>query len=367
MGVHKLTTAEYYDHYMIKEILEEPEVIRRTIIEEKENIKRIAGLLRAENYEMAYITGSGTSYHAGLASQYALSSLTNMIVSAIPASEFNRWVPQNLPRKTLLIAISQSGESADVINAAKAALKRKMSVLAVTNTPGSTLASMADYTIFPRSGKEVAVPATKTYVTQMAAIFMLALEMASSGEERSVEIENLRKSLFNVPELIEDIFRSSSGIIRETAKKYKDENLMFILGSGPNYATALEAALKLKETCMVFAEGFATREFLHGPVRLVDERTLVIMICASDEIDDYINLSNSFKGFGASIISIMEDESSRKSPANISDDVFYVPSGLPKIFSPIIFVVPIQIFAYYLSIFRGLNPDRPEKLTKVVR
>ncbi|MBS7607049.1 MAG: SIS domain-containing protein [Candidatus Bathyarchaeia archaeon] len=353
---------------MIKEILEEPEVIRKTIVEEKENIRRIASLLRAENYEMTYITGSGTSYHAGLASQYALSSLTDMIVSAIPASEFNRWVPQSLPRKTLLIAISQSGESTDIINAAKAALRRKMSVLAVTNTPGSTLASLADYTIFPRSGREVAVPATKTYVAQLVTIFMLALEIASLKEEHSADIENLRRSLFDVPELIEDIFRSSSGIIRETAKKYKDENLMFILGSGPNYATALEAALKLKETCMVFAEGFATREFLHGPVRLVDERTLVIMICPSDEIDDYINLSSSFKGFGANIISIMEEsESSRKSLASIFDDVFYVPPGLPKIFSPIIFVVPIQMFAYYLSIFRGLNPDMPEKLTKVVR
>lgn len=353
---------------MIKEIFEEPEVIRRTIVEEKENIRRIASLLRAENYEMTYITGSGTSYHAGLASQYALSNLTDMIVSAIPASEFNRWVPQSLSRKTLLIAISQSGESADIINAVKAALKRRMSILAVTNTLGSTLTSLADYTIFPRSGREVAVPATKTYVAQLVTIFMLALEMASFKEKHPADIENLRKSLFNVPELIEDIFRSSSGIIREAAKKYKDGNLMFILGSGPNYATALEAALKLKETCMVFAEGFATREFLHGPIRLVDERTLVIMICPSDEIDDYVSLSSSFKGFGASIISIIEkDESSRKSLANISNDVFYVPPGLPKIFSPIIFVVPIQMFAYYLSIFRGLNPDMPEKLTKVVR
>lgn len=353
---------------MIREILEEPEVIRRTIVEEKENIRRIAELIRAENYEMAYVTGSGTSYHAGLASQYALSSLTDMIVSAIPASEFNRWVPQSLPRKTLLIAISQSGESIDIINAAKAALKRKMSVLAVTNTPESTLANLADYTIFPRSGREVAVPATKTYVAQMVAIFMLAIEIASFGEEKTADIESMRRSLFNTPELIEDIFRSSSGVIREAAKKYRNENLMFILGSGPNYATALEAALKLKETCMVFAEGFATREFLHGPVRLVDERTLVIMICPSDEIEDYINLSNSFKGFGASIISIIErDETSKRSLANISDDVFYVPPGLPKIFSPITFVVPIQIFSYYLSVFKGLNPDKPEKLTKVVR
>lgn len=363
-----MSATKYYQHNMIREILEEPDVIRRTLTEERENIKRVAEDLIDKDYEIFYVTGSGTSYHAGLASQYALSSLTGIITSTLPASEFHRWVPQNLPktRRSLLMAISQSGESADIINAVRAALRMRIDVLAITNTPESTLANLANYTIHPKSGKEEAIPATKTYVAQLAAIFMLTLEMAALKNPQA-NIEGLKKGLYRTPEIIEEIFASSIETIRGAAEKYRNENLIFILGSGPNYATALEGALKLKETCMIFSEGFATREFLHGPIRLIDERTLMVVICPSDETGDYIGLLSSFKGFGANVISVLERAEASKSLADISDDVFYVPSGLPKVFSPMVFVVPIQLFTYYTSIFRGLNPDRPEKLTKVVK
>ncbi len=351
---------------MIKEILEEPIVIKKTVEKERENIKRVANEVRAKNYEIIYAIGSGTSYHAGLAGQYAFSSLTNLIVSTMPASEFQRWIPSIISRRTLLMAISQSGESKDIIDAAKIALKKKIDILAITNTPESTLANLATYTIFPRSGKEVAVPATKTYVTQLMTIFMLALDLAELRETRT-NIESLRSQLYDASKAIEKIFASSKENIRKVAKKYKDKNLVFILGSGPNYATALESALKLKETCMVFAEGFAAREFLHGPIRLVDERTLMILISSSDEIREYVSLSKSFKGFGADVISILEMTENSKVLAEYSDDIFYIPSSLPKVFSPITFIVPVQLFTYYMAVFRGLNPDKPEKLVKVVR
>ncbi|MEM2610700.1 MAG: SIS domain-containing protein [Candidatus Bathyarchaeia archaeon] len=361
-----MSAIKCYQHNMIREILEEPDVIRRTLIEERENIRRIAEDLK--DYEIFYVTGSGTSYHAGLASQYALSSLTGIITSTLPASEFHRWVPQNLSKtkRALLMAISQSGESTDIVSAAKAALRMRIDVLAITNTPGSTLANLANYVIYPRSGREEAIPATKTYIAQLAAIFMLTLEMAELKIPQA-DIEGLREGLYRTPEMIEEIFASSIETIRRAAEKYRDKNLIFILGSGPNYATALEGALKLKETCMIFSEGFATREFLHGPIRLIDERTLMIIICASDEAGDYIGLLSGFKGFGANVISVLEREEASKPLADISDCTFYVPPGLPKVFSPMVFVVPIQIFTYYMSVFRGLNPDRPEKLMKVVR
>jgi len=351
---------------MIKEILEEPTVIKKTIAKEQENIRKVAGEIKAKKYEIVYVIGSGTSYHAGLAGQYAFSSLTNLIASTMPASEFQRWIPSAISRRTLLIAISQSGESKDIIDATKVALKRKMDVLAITNTPESTLANLASYVIFPRSGREVAVPATKTYVTQLMTIFMLALELAKFKEPQ-VNVESLRNKLYDVPRIIEKIFASLREDIRITAERYKDKNLMFILGSGPNYATALEAALKLKETCMVFAEGFAAREFLHGPIRLVDERTLMILISTSDEVSGYASLSKSFKGFGANVISILERAKNSMILAEFSDSIFYIPPGLPKVFSPIVFVVPIQLFTYYMSVFKGLNPDKPEKLVKVVK
>ncbi len=351
---------------MIKEILEEPIAIKRTIAKEQENIIEIAKEIKDKKYEIIYVIGSGTSYHAGLAGQYAFSSLTNLIVSTIPASEFQRWVPSSISRRTLLMAISQSGESKDVIDATKDALKRKIDVLAITNTPKSTLANLATYAIFPRSGREVAVPATKTYVTQLMTIFMLVLELAKFRKSRT-KVESLKEKLYSVPQIIDEIFASSREDIRRTANKYKNKNLMFILGSGPNYATALEAALKLKETCMVFAEGFAAREFLHGPVRLVNEKTLMILISLSDEINEYASLSKSFRSFGANVISILERVKNSKILANLSNSIFYVSSSLPKVFSPIVFIVPIQLFTYYMSVFKGLNPDKPEKLVKVVK
>lgn len=353
-------------HYMLREILEEPKVLEATIKTETKTVRKIAQAVKSEGYEMFYITGSGTSYHAGLASQYALLKLTNFSTSILPASEFQRWVPPKVRKKVLMIAISQSGESSDIIEAAKVAVSRGMTLLAITNTKGSTLAKMSKYQLIPRSGKEKAVPATKTYVSQLMSIFMFAVELAE--ENLSVDmLARTRNELFSAPQLINQTLESLSLQIHKLAEKYKQKNVIFILGSGPNYATALEAALKLKETCMVFAEGFATREFLHGPMRLVDERTLVIMLVSPNELETELELCRSLRSFGAPVVLITEKNVSCAGLYEAADDVVLVPSGLPEVFSPLVYVVPIQLFAYYDSVLRGLNPDIPEKLTKVVK
>ena len=357
---------EELNHQMLKEILEEPAVVERTIDTEISKTRRIARDIRSKGYEMFYITGSGTSYHAGLASQYALSNLTNIMTSIIPASEFQRWVPIKISRKVLLLAMSQSGESSDVVEAAEAALARGMTVLAVTNTVGSKLAQISTYKLFPRSGKERAIPATKTYVTQLASIFMLSVELAE-GSLDAKELEYVRNGLYRAPQLVDDTLRALNAQIRGLAEKYHRKNVLFLLGSGPNYATALEGALKLKETCTVYAEGFATREFLHGPMRLVDERTLVIMIVSPGEVDPDLDIGRSLRNFGAPVILISEESASSARFKECSDEVVLVPQGLPKVFSPLLYVVPLQLFAYYSSVFRGLNPDKPEKLSKVVK
>jgi len=361
-----LMISKTYPHHMIREIFEESEALRRTIKLERDRIHKIASELSSENYEVIYITGSGTSYHAGLASQYALSNLTGLIATAIPASEFPRWIPFRISRKTLLMAISQSGESSDVLHAVETASQRGIPILAVTNTLDSTLAKKADYCIFPRSGRELAVPATKTYIAQLMAIFMFSADLALMNRKNR-EIEEIRESLDKVPGILEETLKSSEPQIREAAERFKNKYAIFLLGSGPNYATALEGALKLKETCMIFAEGFATREFLHGPIRLVDERTLMIMIASPDEIEDAVRLSKSLRSFGASLIFISEENSSSSLLSENSDETFLVSSGLQRIFSPILYVLPLQIFAYYMSLAKGLNPDKPEKLTKVVK
>ncbi len=348
---------------MLREIYEEPKVVDATLNQSLKTMRRIVDEVQSKRYDLIYITGSGTSYHAGLACQYVLFNLGIPATSLIPASEFPFWIPSTIDRKTLLIAISQSGESSDILAAGSTALSRKIDILAVTNTENSSLAKMAHHTILTRAGQELAVTATKSYIAQLATLFLFSLELAER-QRASNDFTYLRQKLFKTPRLIGEVVKSSNDLMLHLAEKYHDKNFFFTLGSGPNYTTALEAALKLKEACNIFAEGFATREFLHGPIQLINDKTPVIFILSSDEIKDLLSSLNSVRRFGAPVISLCDDEEGLE---EISTETILIPKNFPKIFSPIIYIVPLQLFAYYSSVVRGLNPDKPEKLSKVVK
>ena len=352
-----------FAHHMLREIGEEPKVVEATLKQSRKAVARIAEEVKSKDYRLVYITGSGTSYHAGLACQYVMFHFGTALTSLIPASEFPFWVPSTIDRKALLMAISQSGESADALKAADTALDRGMDILAVTNTKGSTLARKAQYTLLTRAGKELAVTATKSYIAQLTILYLFALESAERGGT-SGDLTVLRQRLFETPRLISEVLESYNDTMLRLAEDHKDKSLFFALGSGPNYATALETALKMKEACNIFAEGFASREFLHGPIQLVNEKTPVIFIMSSDEVEDLMSLLRSVRRFNAPIISVSDDKEELR---DISSETISVPKSLPTIFSPILYIVPIQLFAYYSSVSRGLNPDKPEKLTKVVK
>ncbi|MGB9693845.1 MAG: SIS domain-containing protein [Fervidobacterium sp.] len=353
-----------FPYHMMREIHEQPTAIEATLSGEIKQAKKIAEIIHQEKYEMIYITGSGTSYHAGLAGTYSLSLLTKLIASLIPASEFGTWLSPAISKKALLIAISQSGESKDIIEAVRIALKRNMQVIALTNTPQSSLAKMANYTLLTHAGEEFAVAATKSYTAQLAALFMLILEVADLREEKTENIEKLKEMLAAAPKFVNEIIIHNREIIRDLAYTFKRSNYFFLLGSGPNYATALEGALKLKETCNVFAEGFASREFLHGPIQLIDGRTPILFIVTEDEIMNFIGLMQTITNFGAPLITISEKVNRL---SEVSTNVIHIPEGFPKVFSPILYIIPLQLFAYHSSIVRNLNPDKPEKLRKVVK
>lgn len=355
---------EDFPHYMIREIHEQPQAVQKTLTEGHREIRSVVEEIGLKNYEMIYITGSGTSYHAGLAGQYALFTLTKLVPSLIPASEFPMWIPSAIKRKALLIAISQSGESADVLTAAKTALNKEMDVLAVTNTHGSSLTKLSHYVLLTRAGEEFAVTATKSYMTQLAILFLLSVELANNQEPVSEDLARLRKKLVEAPIYISKTININERLMHELANIHKDKSFFFLLGSGSNYATAFEGALKLKEACNIFAEGFASREFLHGPIQLLNKKTPVLFMLSADEIDDFFGLMETIRKFGAPLISISEKSDKVK---KISEGFARIPEGFPKTFSPIIYVVPLQLFAYYSSIARNLNPDKPEKLRKVVK
>lgn len=349
---------------MLREIHEQPQAVQATLTEGSKEVKDLVEEIRSKNYEMIYLTGSGTSYHAGLAGQYAFFMLTKLVTSLIPASEFPVWIPSSFKRRALVIAISQSGESVDVLAAVKAALEKDMDALAITNTPGSSLTKLSRYTLLTRAGEELAVTATKSHIAQLAMLFLLSLELTRAEAPGSEDIEHLKERLFEAPTLISKTISINEDLTYKLANMHKNKSFFFLLGSGSNYATALEGALKLKEACNIFAEGFASREFLHGPIQLLNRKTPVLFMLSADEIDIFLALMETIRKFGAPLISVSE-KSNRVEEG--STGFVHIPEGFPKIFSPILYVVPLQLFAYYSSIARNLNPDKPEKLRKVVK
>jgi len=347
---------------MIEEVFEEPKVAEAFLNEGFEQVEEVVEEITSRTYEMFYITGSGTSYHAGLAAQYAISSLTRFTTSLIAASEFPAWIPSSLSKKSLLIAVSQSGESADVLAAAKAALSKGIDILAVTNTASSSLMKLSHYTVLTRAGPERAVTATKSHIAQLIALFSLSTQLALKEGAKANALK-LKEELFRAPRVIEDTIKSVRRKTWRLAKKYSSQNFFFILGSGSNYPAALEGALKLKEACNMFAEGFASREFLHGPIQLVDKRTSLFFLLTEDQIENALNEVRSLRNFGASVFSVVDSVDERL--REVSSDLIRVSSDFPKVFSSLIYIIPLQLFAYYSSVARGLNPDKPEKLTKV--
>jgi glucosamine--fructose-6-phosphate aminotransferase (isomerizing) len=347
---------------MLREIYEQPRGIADTLEETFTQAREIVRLLDVQNLAMVYFTGSGTSYHACLAANYATSTLTKVFSTSLPASEFASWVGPTGRENTILVAISQSGESSDVLAAVKSASNSGIRTIGITNSPRSALTSSTDCSLVSRAGEERAVTATKSFTSTLAAAYALVLELARVFPSESFPHSRLSEALNRTSSQVEHTIQLCDSPTRELAAKFAEREFYFILGSGPNYATALEGALKMKETCNVHAEGFATREFLHGPMQLVETRTPVFILQGLEETEQVRRLEESFHRFGASTVVIKRenDDDGGVSGIGVADDI-------EEVFSPLVYVVPMQMYAYYSAVQRGLNPDHPEKLTKVVK
>ncbi len=334
------------EHNMLRELREGPEAIRRTLEGCAEEVRAAAAALTGSGF----IIGSGTSYHAGLIFQYFLLKYAGRGYVTVPASEFNEWGPFGSPGS--LVGFSQSGESSDILAAFRGFGGRVK--IGITNTPGSTLTKLSDYSIVTRAGEERAVVATKTFDAQIAVSMMLA--MVAGGRDTS--------PLRDVPSKVEGVLALEDRV-RRLAERYRDVERSFVLGRGAHYAVALEAALKLKEAAMIHAEGFAVREFLHGPVQLVDESTLVVALVPTDHaLRESEKALAKIRGYGAPILAITTE--GVEGVDRHATDMLELPAteGDLSVFT---FTKAIQMLAYHLAVLRGLDPDRPTKLTKVVR
>jgi glucosamine--fructose-6-phosphate aminotransferase (isomerizing) len=341
--------------FMRKELGEGPQAVLRTLREASEEVKAAADLLRSlagAGVERGFIIGSGTSFHASLYLQHLLNKLTGFHVTAVPASEFAEWRPAK-HAKYFIIGYSQSGESSDIVEAFKVAKAAGVKTIAITNTPGSTLARISDACIVTRAGEEKAVAATKTFDVQLAAALMLAYELAG---KHTGELER-------AAEAAERVLRAESEV-RSLAERYVKAEHAFSLGKDSAYPIALEAALKLKEAAMVHAEGFAAREFLHGPVQLVDETTPVLAFAPSAEaFKGSLKAFEKIAQYKAPLILVGPGAGGVAGYAAHRVEV----QGVEGDAAAIPLVKFAQLFAYHLSVLRGLDPDKPTKLTKVVK
>ena len=340
-----------YKHFMLKEIHEQPEVIKNTLMEFSEIEKVVA---KFPEFKRICFVACGTSYHASLVGKYLFETLLGIPTDLVLASEFI-FSEGALDAKTLVILISQSGETADTLKALKIANK-KSETLAIVNVLGSTATREADHVIYTRAGPEIGVAATKTYISQLISIYMLAIAM--NGDNKLLE------TLQIVPNYVKHALEREDEII-QIAKKYKDSSDFFFIGRGFSYPTALEGALKLKEITYIHGEGYAAGELKHGPLALIDDDIPVLAVVPPGESHDK-TLSNieEVKARGARIIALgsSEDEALR-SEAN---DIIGLKEEITEMLSPIPYVVPLQLLSYYISIERGIDPDKPKNLAKCV-
>jgi glucosamine--fructose-6-phosphate aminotransferase (isomerizing) len=336
-----------YPHYLIKEINEQPQVLSRLSKYPEEDLREVAKLI--EKSFGTYFTACGTAAHSGLAATYLFTDLAKRHVNFAVGSEFY-FLESFLKPRSLLIAASQSGETMDTLEAVRAAKKHKSKVVALTNVRGSSLTRLVDKTLFLNCGPEKAVLATKSYTAKLAIFLLLASQMGGDLEKGRVLVSKAAKGIKKV---LED------GNIKALARKLKSAEHLYVIGRGVNYATALEAALKIKEVSYIHAEGFAGGELKHGVIALIEDGTPCLVFVANDRSRESV-LSNAkeVKSRGGFIIGVSPDE----------NEVFDVWLKVPDVgaASPIVNAVPAQLLAYYLAVERGLDPDKPRNLAKSV-
>ena len=339
-----------YDHFMLKEIMEQKDSIHRAINQDTDEIMHIAQQIK--DSRGCFLSGCGTAGKVCMAGEYFFSIVANRHVNFAPASEFPIY-HHFLRPESLLIVISQSGETADVLEAMEVAKSKGAKVLSIVNVEGSTIARQSDFSLHIKAGPEKAVASTKAATSQMALLLLIAAAMRG-------ELQEARRLLAEVASKINDMLNPRFlTYIKSVVEKIKDQENAYIIGKAENYPMALEAAIKIQEVSYVHAEGFAAGELKHGPIALITKGTPCISLIANDEVrQDVINNTLELKARGAYIIGISPDNH------EVFDEWIRVPDV--GVASPLVNIIPIQLIAYYIAVLRGLDPDMPRNLAKSV-
>ncbi len=339
---------ENYPHYMLKEIVEQKFTVKKAIKQDPKLINKVIQMIK-EAYGV-FLIGCGTSYHACVSSSYTFAHIAKKHVNVVFASEFMNY-ENFLTDKTLVIAVSQSGETADLLDAVKVAKKNKCKVVSICNVMGSTLTRLADENIMMNSGPEISVLSTKTYTAQLAILLLLAYGVANRIKKAKALIHKASESIKNI--IDDNLLR-----LKKLAHKLKDNKNLFLIGRDLAYPSALEGALKIKEISYIHAEGFAGGELKHGTIALIEKNVPVVIFVTKWTKQLILNNAMEVKSRGAFVIGINEQE-------NELYDYFIKIPELGNA-NPIVMIIPIQILAYYLALELKLDPDKPRNLAKSV-
>ena len=358
-----------FAHFMLKEIFEQPEVLRNTMrgrLLSAEGNAKLAGLdtniKELRNINRIIITACGTSYYAGMVGEYMIEDLAGVPVEVEYASEFRYRNPIIKPG-TLVLAISQSGETADTLAALKEAQQKGATALAICNGVGSTIARTSDGGVYLHAGPEIGVASTKAFTSQVTVLAMIALLL---GRQRRLSFESgadIVKAMQELPGLVEQTFKLSDQIAG-IANKYVKANNFLYLGRHFNYPVAMEGALKLKEISYIHAEGYPAAEMKHGPIALIDENMPVVVIAPKDALfDKVISNVREIKARGGRVIAVTTEDCHPLD--EIADHLIKVPKTIPMLM-PIVTCVPLQLLAYHIAVLRGNDVDQPRNLAKSV-
>ena len=358
-----------FDSFMAKEIYEQPKGVEDTLLrrlDENGRIKLDDIKITKEDLDKinkVYIVACGTAYHAGLVGKYAIEKFAKIPVIADIASEF-RYSDPFVDENTLIIIVSQSGETADTLAALRDAKSKGARVLSITNVVGSSIARESDDIFYTWAGPEIAVASTKAYTTQLTAFYMIALNLAmTKGTISEEEYFKMIGKLKEMPSQVEKVLQCDR-LLEEIATEIKDKNDMFYLGRGLDFALAMEGSLKIKEISYMHAEAFAAGELKHGTIALIEEGTPVLVLATQEQLFEKM-LSNmqEVKARGAKVIAIAKEHN--KEVEKSADRVIYIPE-VDDMFASITAVVPMQLLSYHVAKMRGCDIDKPRNLAKSV-
>jgi glucosamine--fructose-6-phosphate aminotransferase (isomerizing) len=356
-------------HFMLKEILEQPESLRNTLrgrLLEDEGTVRLGGLNLDDDallhVERIVITACGTSWHAGLIGEYMIEELARIPTEVEYASEF-RYRNPIVDERTLVVGISQSGETADTLAALREAKRRGARTLGLVNVVGSTIAREVDGGIYLHAGPEIGVASTKAFTSQIAALALLTLKLGRLRALSILQGREVVRALGRLPELVEQVLAGAPEVERIAERLLRAGNVLY-LGRGYNFPVALEGALKLKEISYIHAEGYPAAEMKHGPIALIDDLMPVVFIAPRDAVyQKVVTNVEEVKARGGRVIAIVTRGDT--GVARLADHRIEIPETL-DLLTPVLTVLPLQLLAYYIAVRRGCNVDQPRNLAKSV-